>query len=139
MNLEINRCNEETGNIVRPNFSQKLSSLAKYAVIGMLGVAFGLGVWMTMALAAEGGADKVFSRYKDQVVQVRIVEASSGAKSTVGSCYVCITTYVNSNVPAEVVTDATQVGGIHEGGACAVELRDEGVCYPPEIATAFGL
>ncbi|MEC4672939.1 MAG: serine protease, partial [Nitrospirota bacterium] len=70
---------------MRPNFSQKLSSLVKYAVIGMLGVAFGLGVWMTMALAAEGGADKVFSRYKDQVVQVRIVEASSGAKSTVGS------------------------------------------------------
>lgn len=41
-----------------------------------------------LSWAANGGADEVFSRYKDQVVQIRILEASSGAKTTVGSGFV---------------------------------------------------
>lgn len=53
--------------------------------IGLLSVIFLVVVGGGAVLATEGGADQVFSQYQDQVVQVRILETSSGAKSTVGS------------------------------------------------------
>ena len=37
---------------------------------------------------AEVGADNIFEQYKDRVVQIRILEAFSGAKSSVGSGFV---------------------------------------------------
>ena len=37
---------------------------------------------------AGGGANEVFERYKDRVVQIRILEASSGAKAAIGSGFI---------------------------------------------------
>jgi len=71
--------------MVRPVHTKKKSPVAKIILIGFLSATMGLLLGSKVTLAAEAGADEVFSRYKNQVVQVRIVEASSRSKSTVGS------------------------------------------------------
>jgi hypothetical protein len=45
-------------------------------------------VWLCFALAAQAETQQVFSRYQDRIVQVRILESSSGSKAGVGSGFV---------------------------------------------------
>lgn len=45
-------------------------------------------IWLCFALAAHADTQQVFSRYQDRIVQVRILESSSGSKAGVGSGFV---------------------------------------------------
>ncbi len=48
-------------------------------------LAIGLGSLCTSALAAGGDTNAIFERYKNRIVQIRVLEASSGARALIGS------------------------------------------------------
>jgi hypothetical protein len=54
----------------------------------VLVLAIGLIAFPHSTGAADSGADRVFARYQDQVVQIRVLDASSGSQSAVGSGFV---------------------------------------------------
>ena len=67
------------------NFSRYKRLTRWVFTIFVFGLITGLMGCVGHAEAESRGADEVFDQYKDQVVQIRIIEASSGSKSTVGS------------------------------------------------------
>ena len=59
--------------------------------LSLLVLTVGLITFPDSARAADSGADQVFARYQDQVVQIRVLDASSGSQSAVGSGFVVST------------------------------------------------
>jgi hypothetical protein len=77
-----------------------------------------LGLWglclCALAVAAQTGSQKVFSRYQDRIVQVRILESSSGSKAGVGSGFVASSNgliVTNYHVIADLVDKPQQYRG----------------------------
>ena len=109
-------------------FTQKESFLAGILAICVISIL--MGAWMggRVVWAAESGADQVFSRFEDQVVQVRILETSSGSKSTVGSGFLVSSQghiVTNYHVIALLIHKPDQYRGevlFHDGQATPLTL-----------------
>jgi serine protease Do len=71
-------------------------------------------IWLAAIPAAHADTQQIFSRYQDRIVQVRILESSSGAKAGVGSGFVATASgliVTNYHVVADLVQKPEQYRG----------------------------